>query len=248
MKNFSKILVLYKGFTLIEMAVVLIIVSLILGGLLMPLSTQMEMRANQDTVKRIEEAKEALIGFSLANGRLPCPASNTSNGVEDPIGGGICNHAYDGFLPAVTLGLTNLDSNGYALDGWGGNPVNRIRYATTASNASAFTTANGMRTVGIGALAPNLYVCASGAGVNVTNCGVATSLATTAVAVIFSAGKNAPTGGGGTDESKNYDNNQVFVSHELAPASAANGEFDDTVTWVSPNVLYNRMISAGQLP
>ena len=26
------------------------------------------------------------------------------------------------------------------------------------------------------------------------------------------------------------------------------GEFDDLVTWISPNILYNRMISAGRLP
>lgn len=233
------------GFTLIEMAVVLVIIGLMLGGLLVPLSVQMDMRGYQETNKRLDEAKEALIGFAMANGRLPCPASDTSLGIEDPVGGGNCNHDYDGFLPAATLGLTNVDGSGYALDGWGGNPVNRIRYAVTIGNTNAFTTTNGMRTTGLSTLAPDLYVCASGSVVTAANCGTATSLTSTAVAVVFSAGKNAPTGGAGTDESKNYDNDIVFVSHE--PATGAN-EFDDIVTWLSPNLLYNRMVAAGQLP
>lgn len=56
---------------------------------------------------------------------------------------------------------------------------------------------------------------------------------------------------GGTDEAANpnpnsANNDQVFVSH---PRSAAAGnEFDDIVVWLSPDVLYNRMVAAGQLP
>jgi len=237
-----------SGFTLIEMAVVLVIVGLMLGGLLLPLSAQMDTRAYQDTSKRLDEIKETLIGFAMANGRLPCPASNTSNGVEDPVGGGNCNHNYDGYIPAVTLGIGNVDVNGYALDGWGSSTVNRIRYAVTKNNANAFTTSNGMHNTGMATLAPDLYVCATGAGVNANNCGTATPLTTSAVAIVFSEGKNAAVGGVGTDESKNYDSNQVFVSHEPSSASAANGEFDDLVTWVSPSLLYSRMVSSGQLP
>jgi hypothetical protein len=41
----------------------------------------------------------------------------------------------------------------------------------------------------------------------------------------------------------------AFVSR--APAdnpAAAGGVFDDVVAWVSPNVLFNRMVAAGTLP
>jgi hypothetical protein len=34
----------------------------------------------------------------------------------------------------------------------------------------------------------------------------------------------------------------VFVSHNPTPT------FDDLVIWISPNVLINRMVSAGKLP
>ena len=46
-----------------------------------------------------------------------------------------------GFLPAVTLGFSPVDSNGYAVDSWG-STQNRIRYAVSNANingANAFT-------------------------------------------------------------------------------------------------------------
>ena len=63
-----------RGFTLIEMAIVLMIVGLLLGGMLVPLSAQMDQRNISDTQKSLSEIKEALIGYAMANGRLPCPA------------------------------------------------------------------------------------------------------------------------------------------------------------------------------
>jgi hypothetical protein len=66
--------------------------------------------------------------------------------------------------------------------------------------------------------------------------------------VIFSVGKNgAPggTGGTGNDESKNLDNDRVFISHEPAPPGATGGEFDDILIWLSPSILYNRILSGG---
>lgn len=62
------------GFTLIELAMVLFIVALLIGGLLMPLSAQYEVRGRQETEKALANIREALIGFAVVNGRLPCPA------------------------------------------------------------------------------------------------------------------------------------------------------------------------------
>ncbi|HAN55905.1 MAG TPA: hypothetical protein DCQ77_06830, partial [Betaproteobacteria bacterium] len=126
-----------RGFSLIEIAIVLFIVSLLLGGMLLPLAAQQDMRNQGDTQKQLTEAREALLGFAIANGRLPCPASAGSNGVESPATaatattGVPCTNPYDGFLPAVTLGLAPIDAQGFAVDGWGGNTINRIRYAVT---------------------------------------------------------------------------------------------------------------------
>ena len=113
-----------------------------------------------------------------------------------------------------------------------------------------------MRNTGIAALAPDLHVCASSSVITAVDCGTATDLtgsATTnyAPAVIYSLGPNWATGGTSPDEAANpnpnsTNNDRVFVFH-VRSDSAAN-QFDDIVTWLSANVLYSRMVSAGQLP
>lgn len=245
------------GFTLVEMAIVLMIVGLLLGGLLPTLSSQVEQRRASETNKQLDEIKGALIGYAVINGRLPCPASPTSNGVESPVGGANCSNFYNGFVPAATLGLSGTDSSGYAVDSWG----NRIHYAvtswssTTPSVNNVFTTANGMSTVGISNLSPNLLVCST-ASTSSSSCSVANSALTSppgVPVVIYSTGKNGGYGGSGIDEAENPnpisgDNDRVFVSHTPTPATAGNGEFDDLVIWISPNVLINRMVAAGKLP
>lgn len=71
-----------RGFTLAEMAVVLVIVALLIAGMMLPLSAQQEIRARQETEKTLSDIREALLGFAVANGRLPRPAISATNGAE----------------------------------------------------------------------------------------------------------------------------------------------------------------------
>jgi prepilin-type N-terminal cleavage/methylation domain-containing protein len=237
------------GFSLIELALVLVIVTLALGGALVPLNAQIEQRRLSETAQILNEVNDALLGFAIRNGRLPCPATSASNGVEDPVGGGSCTNSYYGYVPAVSLGLGHLDVNGFLLDAWG----NRVRYAVTSTGNWAFTSAGGMKGAGLGALTSTLAVCASAAGTTSTGCGTATPLTSAdpnaPPAVIFSLGKNgAAAPAANTDEAANQDNNAVFISHTPSPAGAPGGAFDDVVIWLSPNILYGQMVNAGQLP
>lgn len=242
-----------KGFTLVELTIVMLIVALLLGSMLLPLSAQQDVRAYGDTQKIVAEARDALLGFAMANDRLPCPASSTSNGVEDPVGGGTCNHPHDGFFPAATVGLAPVDSQGYLVDGWGSASANRVRYAISAANTSAFTTASGMKTTGMTALTPDLQICTTGVGMTTpgtatATCAANTSLATDAVAVIYSLGKNAATAGSGTEETHNP-NPQATIAADRAFVSAPQGSsVDDQVVWLSKSTLFNRMVAAGRLP
>ncbi|OHC78392.1 MAG: hypothetical protein A3H24_08180 [Rhodoferax sp. RIFCSPLOWO2_12_FULL_60_11] len=247
MKDTPLTLCLTKGFSLVEMAMVLAIITLLLGGLLPTLSTKMESQHINETRKQLDEIQQALIGFAIINGRLPCPAYST--GEEDPVGGGVCNHPYDGVVPAATLGLQTTDNNGFAVDSWG----IRIRYAVTSWSkttsplfSNVFTTSNGISTVGISNLSPNLLVCSSSiaSGFSGSGCGANNALTSSpgVPVVIYSTGKNGGVGGAGLDEQANTDGNRVFVSHTPTP------DFDDLVVWLSPNILYNRMVMAGKLP
>ncbi len=257
-----------RGFTLIELAIALFIIALIMGSLLVPLTTQVAQRKTSDTQNTLEDIKEALLGFVVSNGRLPCPASAASNGVESFCtngsgacgveilvppsaipGHGRCVSPYNGFVPAATLGLSATDAQGYAIDAWG----TRIRFAVTSANTNAFTKVGGMSGIGIAGLLPDLFVCATSTGITATTCNTAQMLANTAPAVIYSLGPNWATGGTSTDETANpnpnsANNDQVFVSRVRSDPGSTGGEFDDIVTWLSANVLYNRMVSTGQLP
>ena len=236
-----------SGFTLVEMAMVLLIVALLLSGLVPSISQQMEQRRITETRQQLEEIKDALMGFAIINGRLPCPASATSNGQESPVGGGNCTNTYNGFVPAATLGMASaLNSQGHPIDAWG----NPLAYAVTESNSNAYTTSNGLATVGLDSLSPDLLVCSTSTGISGSNCATGKKLtAGSGIPVIlYSSGGNAAYGGTGADESKNNDNNRVFVSHTPTPETAANGEFDDIVTWMSNHLLLNRMVTAGKLP
>lgn len=235
------------GFTLVEMAIVLAIVGLLLGGLIPTLSAQMESQRINETRKQLDEIQQALIGYAIVYGRLPCPASSASNGTESFAAGGNasngnCSNFYNGFVPAATLGITSVNSQGLVIDAWG----NPIRYAVTESNSNAFTKTDGMSTTGISALVPNLLMClsASAAGFSGSSCGTNNALTADpgVPVVIYSACKNGGAGGAGPDEQANTDGNRVFVSH--TPTS----DFDDLVIWLSPNTLINRMVAAGKLP
>lgn len=54
-----------RGFTLIEMAIVLVIVTILIGGLAMPLAAQIQARRIAETKKTLEEAREAIIGYAM---------------------------------------------------------------------------------------------------------------------------------------------------------------------------------------
>jgi prepilin-type N-terminal cleavage/methylation domain-containing protein len=132
-----------RGFSLIELAIGLVIVATLLSALLVPLATQMDQQRAAETRRQLETARDALMGFATSHGRLPCPATDLSNGVEaflPPTGSaanGQCASAH-GFLPGVTLGLSPLDGNGYYRDAYG-TLSNRIRYAVSLSNVDRYS-------------------------------------------------------------------------------------------------------------
>ncbi|MCU0895906.1 MAG: prepilin-type N-terminal cleavage/methylation domain-containing protein [Burkholderiales bacterium] len=263
------------GFTLVELSVVVAIVALLLGGLLVTLSASQEVRAYEETNRRLEQAREALVGFAVQYGRLPCPATATSGGREQfstsPVGdasNGLCA-VWDGYLPAADLGLGPADAGGFLIDAWGTgtDQKNRIRYAVADANTQAFTKTNGIRKVMLGDpkvagatvdLSQLVLVCDSsanvaGAGPHQTCSGVRFH----AAAAIYSWGKNASdafslgagcgTGLTNPDERENCDGDFTLVSRPTSSTLNASDIYDDVVVWLPVPILYNRMIAAGAI-
>lgn len=238
-----------KGFTLVEMAMVLAIVTLLLAGLVPTISGQLEQRRSAETKKQLEEIQQALIGFAIIKGRLPCPATTSSNGLENPSTGGACTNFNDGYVPGATLGMNSLNEQGLVLDAWD-NPIRYVVTSWDSTVTDVYTSADGLATVGLSSLSPNLLVCNTATGITGSACasGEALTADPGVPVVIFSTGKNGANGGGGADESENLDGDRFFVSHTPTATSSANGEFDDLMVWISNQVLLNRMVSAGKLP
>ncbi|MFM1894970.1 MAG: hypothetical protein RLZZ385_44 [Pseudomonadota bacterium] len=231
-----------RGFSLLEIAVVLVIISVLLGGILTSLSQTRESGNRNEAEDRLEEIIDALYGFAQANGRLPCPATATSNGAEAPAGGGACTQPH-GFVPSATLGLSgSVNADRLLVDGW----LSPYRYSVTTANGNAFTTTNGMRTTTMAALAPNLRVCADVA--------CTTVIANALPAVVMSLGADWATFGAGaplevensgetTINGYRHGNDVNFVN-----SGYIEDVFDDLLNWMSASILYTRMIAAGQLP
>ena len=260
-----------RGFTLVELAISMVILGLVLTGFALALSQQVQQRQLTDTRTALQQANDAIVAFVVANGRLPCPAVVGSNGQESMAGIGACTAAA-GFLPAVSLGLPNLDGNGLLNDGWADGSTHdnagvldyprAIRYsvALLAGNALTMASLGGATRATVGAtLAANngLFVCRSSAGIVAAGnrCGAnANALGLNVVAVIWSQG---PTGndalGNSADEKQNSSQlgapavPRTFIMRDPAGAAAPAGRFDDVVSWVSWGTVSDQLRLAWQV-
>jgi len=278
-----------RGFTLIEIAIVLLIVTILLGYSVALFPIQQELKQYRKLDRDMDDIVDHLIGFAQVNGRLPCPDTDGNinglgagdiNGQEDtddvvnnvdtlgappPDPDGIidsCKGFY-GFLPAGTLGLTgNIDSLGRLLDPWG----QPYRYHVSTVNADSDTNAdtfagfdlvspNGISEEGLSNVTPNLVVCDdsdNSTAADTTCAGVsAADIVTNAAVVVISTGKDIGQFASNIQNENRDDfddgtNDLVYTFSTRSDVSGA--EYDDGVRWISPNVLYSKMIEAGQLP
>lgn len=98
-----------SGFSLVELAIVLLIVGLLLGGLVPTISSQIEQQRINETRKQLEEIKQALTGFAVVNGRLPCADTN-SDGEEESSCTTTATARAEGLLPWKSLGVADKDA------------------------------------------------------------------------------------------------------------------------------------------
>jgi prepilin-type N-terminal cleavage/methylation domain-containing protein len=235
-----------KGFSLIEMMVTIFILSLLLSSILFPLISQIDQRRISETERRLELVKEALIGYALTHRNLPCPAKSSTDGTEDRISGGTTCRLVSGvpvrvgFLPWVTLGLEPADT-------WD----NLFRYSVSPSHSNSDPAAR-FTLDDLGDITIRTR----------NNAGTAVDMSNASIpVVILSHGKNgygATTRGGAArftpggwvgDERDNANNSNIFYWRvRTERTTAAGGEFDDIVAWITPDILNSKMVAAGRLP
>jgi hypothetical protein len=198
---------------------------------------------------QLREVETALYGFAQINGRLPCPARHDSNGNEHPVGGvGGCTSA-NGFVPSTTLNLNGaVNPDGLLVDPWG----NPLRYSVATTTSPAFTDKNSIRnffTAGTQLVQTNmLKVCSSSA------CASGSELATMLPALVISMGADWASYTSANEQANAGNGSTMLGTYNVAPdnefvsAEYAEDQFDDQLVWLSPYVLFNKMISAGKLP
>jgi len=284
-----------SGFTLVEIAIVLLIIGVLLGYTVALFPVQQDLKKYREVEQEMDQIIGAIVGFAQVNGRLPCPAIPTSAGAEDDGGTPNCNN-YGGFVPVNALGLTGrLNADSLMLDPWG----NPYRYYVTDNDfngggVSDFVNGGEMRIVGLVDSAPadgytdldGRYLICDGAGTNTDGtddecdgAGIVfgrpdaspPALYGGAPFVLVSHGKNWNLAAAAGDELENLGATLTTAFVPVIPngptgrpyllKDVSNNEtnfvrritgfaddFDDVVKWGSPNLLFSKMIEAGQLP
>ncbi len=214
------------GFTLAELAVVLVILAVLAGGLLVPLGSRIEARDRELTQARLRDIVHALTGFAIINGRLPCPSTEAdpaspAYGIEDAPP---CSATTEGRLPWRTLVMPATDAWGNprasAAEGWAGHWRYRVDPAFAAGTIAATT-----------APAANLQIRAhDGSRLTVTD--------SQAVAIVYSTGPNRQPDGANASYSATA---PLYQAGEAIPA------FDDELVWIGRPLLIARLAQAGRL-
>ncbi len=237
-----------RGFTLIELSLVLMILSLLLSGILTITNQEVRRGKMAELKMKMTAIENALLQFRIANNRMPCPGNltlvttNANYGLEAStlgncaVGGAITVTLRDGGggrtvagpIPVHTLKLPE----DYMFDPWGGKFLYAVdRYST---QVNAFTTYDVYNTT-IGSITVN---------------GTNGQLTNRAVAILLSYGPNGHgawqrsgarkfNGSTNADEWENCECNataaavantafdSVYVQHPPSPSSNSANVYDD---------------------
>lgn len=224
-----------RGFTLIEIAIALLILGILATFVVVPTSARLEEQRRTETSRMLDTIRESLLGFAMVYGRLPCPdfradPADAAYGTEDcnPLQTGT---AMEGFLPWKTLGVAETDAwgqhRGTSADPRRGDWHYRVeRDYTISGKINAAVTA----TSAAAAFPSDKLEVFDYAG------NPQTTSTEYAVAIVFSTGAN------GLPDGRNK---TVDAEYET---DTPRTNFDDQLIWIGRPLLAARLYAAGKLP
>lgn len=230
------------GFSLIELAVVLVIVGLLVGGGIAALDATMTQSRRSQQDGQLAEVREALYGFAVAEGRLPCPdASYPPDGGEDVDGSDDCI-VDQGALPWQQLGLGRRNPWGdplrYQVEPDFADPPPDPDGSSFDLDDDATILVEDGDDNNIVTDTPALVVSYGGQGRQVWTDG----------AFVCPGDGVVPANGFSADETANCDGDDDFVDAGYRDPEADDGRFDDQLMWLPAPVLKSRMVDVGRLP
>lgn len=262
-----------SGFTLVEIAVVLVIVGIILGGMLQGFSAQREVAKLNEDKLQLSSVKKSLLAFAAVNYYLPCPDTD-SDGLENRDGNNYCSDD-EGDLPYQTLGLPSKDAYGsqyyYAVntDADSSDILDRCHSASYFANAGDSSSTNTatctvpvtppatpissppyfvLATPPVGATTTingNLIVCNDTAS-NCNNGTAATGLLAEFVPLVVVAyGKNGLQTRSNCNNAGSLERENCDGDRYFHQASSSD-DFDDQISWISAYELKQTLLDVGQ--
>ncbi|MDB5800391.1 MAG: hypothetical protein JWL63_1330 [Rhodocyclales bacterium] len=231
------------GFTLVELGIAMIIFMLLLAGAVVAVRVQTQRAAAQQTQAALAEAKEAILGYVAANGRLPCPAepfpaASTDIGKSRAAGCTLASFRR-GLIPWKTLGISGLD----AWDQYLTYQVTPDFTATGFSVTAPTSIYDAPLLMETKTVTPSASIADDGS--------VAFAIwshgANGHYAINF-ASRQQLAGTNTIDENVNsptVNMNGAVVARPASEQGSSYGEFDDSVIWVSRFTLFKRLMDAG---
>ncbi len=243
------------GFTLVELAVVLVILSLLLAFGVTIGKNATNSADRLSTLERMALIKQSLDAYAARNGYLPCPADpaltpgSANFGLESrqivaPFGcntvGGVfqASTVWYGALPVKNLGL----DESFASDNWG----NKLTYAVSGNHIGS--TGNHFNSYATSAVNGSIEIrsgtYASYRTTTTTTTGVPSASATYAVVSHGKNGRGAyllnataivtscPAIAGGAIDANNCDRaDAIFFDSEYNDGTQSTTQFDDYIVW-----------------
>ncbi len=215
------------GFSLLEVSLVLFVLALLMHFSFSPLTRSAQHSQTLKTRAQLQNVQEALIGFVLLHGRLPCPDYDTDNtstayGLEDSN----CNFSFnqEGYLPWKTLGVEANDPFG---DRWRYR-IER-KYADALELKQRLLNEEGCSTPCAAPFPDDKLQIIDSQGRSLH------SQQERPIALVFSLGKNQTADGA----------NAVWDAQYQADAPSHN--FDDELIWINRSTLAKTLLQAGKL-
>lgn len=242
-----------RGFTLVEMALVLLIIGLLTKTAVGPLAGVMEHRKRTQAEQTLLMIRESIFAHVVAYGAIPCPLIASASGAYSMsnqiaqlanVSDKSCEVA-SGFIPAHGLRLAGaVSSSGALLDPWG----REYRYAVSlekdkrkgSAEIPYWITPGEAAVVGVGDLTADLVLCNASSG---ANCNGRAIRSDQIVFVILSAGGDASAEG---LQSENLDNDNYFTVTDESVVTGS--QYDDIVAWGSAADVMYWMLRMGWLP
>ncbi|WP_052501355.1 prepilin-type N-terminal cleavage/methylation domain-containing protein [Thiomicrospira microaerophila] len=241
-----------KGFTLIEIAIVIVIIGIITAGLLSGMGAIRESAKFKEDQRNLQDIKSALLGFVAVNGYLPCPDTSgdgfenigpTGSHDRNATGADLRCHQTFGLLPYLDLDTHAKNAYGYPFSYYINTNANNNSNMNGSNDNSANYFGNCSANSGNRCFTAKTRPIASDATSDLGNYRVSdgtASLANQVPLVVVSHGKDLKNlttcNGKGSFENWNCDRTQRTLTPDnqvLLYQAPQSETFDDVLIWLS---------------